>query len=98
MRWQFLSELLGRDAHSQRMKALHDIERCHRSLSSILSMSVFDPDFDEERYALQKALDEFHSRLKHAVTFNDWWALVERKIKAQRAARAASNGSSIRPK
>jgi hypothetical protein len=69
------------------MKALHDIERCHRKLSSILSMGVFDPSFDDERHQLEKALDDFHVRLKHAVTFNDWWSLVEEKRKA-RAKRA----------
>ena len=79
------SQLLGRDAHSQRMKALHDIERCYTRLSSILQMGVFDPDFDKERRALQMNLDDFHRRLRDAVTYNDWWSLVESKIKDQRA-------------
>ncbi len=95
MSWQFVSRLLGRDAHTQRMKALHDIDLCHKKLCTIISVSVFDPDFDTERHALQKTLDEFHSRLKNAVTFNDWWSLIERKIKAQRA---ASRNYPVRPK
>lgn len=74
-----LSELLGRDPHTQRMKALYELERCHRQLSSILSMGVFDPAFDTERHALQAALDDLHSRLKHALTYNDWWSMAQRK-------------------
>jgi len=68
---QFFSELLGRDPHSQRMKALYDIDRCYNRLSSILSRGIFDPSFDEERYTLSKALDDFYSRLKEAVTYNN---------------------------
>jgi hypothetical protein len=94
MRWRLFSELLGRDAHSRRMKALHDVERWHRRVTDILLMSVFDPEFDEERHALQAALDDCHARLKHALTFNDWWSLAGRKIEAQRAAAAGSTDSS----
>ena len=74
---QFFSELLGRDPRSQRMKALYDIDRCYNRLSSILSRGIFDPSFDEERYTLSKALDDFYSRLKEAVTYNNWWDLEE---------------------
>jgi hypothetical protein len=84
MRGRFLSELLGRDAHSKRMKALYDVERCHRRLSSILAMSVFDPEFDDQRRALEHSLDDCCSQLRHALTYNDWWSLAEQKIKADK--------------
>ena len=51
-------------------------------------MSVFDRGFDDERQSQEKALHDFCSRLKHAVTYNDWWTLIEQEIEAQRGARA----------
>ncbi len=84
--WQLLSRLFGRDTHTQRMKALHDIDCCHSRLSEILSKSIVDPEFDEERKALEKVLDDFRNRLKGAVTYNDWWATWERKLSASRGA------------
>jgi hypothetical protein len=66
----FWRRLLGRDALTQRMKALHEIDRSRRALSGVLLMSVFDPEFDEQRRALQKTLDDLCDRLREAVTYN----------------------------
>lgn len=52
-----MSELLGRSVNGQKMKALHEIGRCYTNLASILAMSVFDSEFDDERHALEKALE-----------------------------------------
>jgi hypothetical protein len=68
------------------MKALHDIEQCRRRLSSILQMGMWDNTFDDTRHRMQMDLDNFCDTLTHAVTFNDWWSLLESKIKAQREA------------
>jgi len=87
---QFFSELLGRDPRSQRMKALYDIDRCYNRLSSILSRGVFDPSFDKKRYALSKALDDFYSGLKEAVTRNNWWDLEEMRRRQRQLAHAES--------
>ena len=76
----FLTSLFGKDPHSQRMRALRDIGQCHRRLSEIISMGVFDPKFDAERHTLQTALDNLCARLTHAVTYNDWWSLSNRNL------------------
>jgi hypothetical protein len=70
---RIIDELLGRDPLTKRMKALFQIERCRRSLSSILSMGIIDESFDERRKVLEEKLDDFCMELRDKITYSDWW-------------------------
>jgi hypothetical protein len=82
---RIIDELLGRDPLTKRMKALFQIERCRRSLSSILSVGTIDESFDERRKVLEKKLDDFCMELRDKITYSDWWGDWEKAIEKQRS-------------
>jgi hypothetical protein len=79
--WQFFRQLCGRDPLSHRMKALRDIDRCHARLSAILRQSIWDDTFDQQRLELERVIDDFHERLKSAVTYSDWWDMEQEALR-----------------
>jgi hypothetical protein len=86
----FFDELLGRDPHTKKMKALAEIERCRRSLSSILSIAIIDESFNERRRALERNLDALCAELKTEITYSNWWADWETAIRKQRELKSGS--------
>jgi hypothetical protein len=82
---KFIEELLGRDSHTKKIKALIEIERCRRSLSSIVSTGIIDKSFDEKRKILESSLDVFCSELRDKITYSNWWEDWETAIQKQRA-------------
>lgn len=84
---KILKELLGRDPDSKKMKALFEIERCRRSLSSVLSAGIIDKTFDDQRKNLEEMLNTLCEQLRDKINYSNWWEDWEKAIEKQHSSR-----------
>lgn len=63
-----VAQLLGRDSHSQKMKAVWDIRHCHNKLASILQIGDVGSNFGWHSHEMQTDLGRSCSALTDSVT------------------------------